>query len=167
MEKGSTDPRKFEKSAEDTVDAVAQTTFDEKVAGYAQLKKGLRRDVLQHFLHDVRAASDRALKQIIKRAWERYTPHQATLPTSEATALTPDDRSRGADVHGEGAREQVPDPEKIVLGKRSVNRQQAARYLGVSERQIYNLVQAGKLEEVGEGKNKRILVESLRRRRGD
>ncbi len=46
-----------------------------------------------------------------------------------------------------------------------MTRLEAAEYLGLSPRQVFNLVRGGQLIQVGAGRNRRIDVESLRQRR--
>ena len=59
------------------------------------------------------------------------------------------------------------DPEELLKGKMAVNFQAAAQYIGVSDRQIRNLVKQGKLDVVGGGQQRKITTASLRRRKGE
>ena len=79
-----------------------------------------------------------------------------------------EERAAVQEVSAEGKRRRQrpqphPDPEALLGGKDSVTYQTAASVLAVGDRQIRRLVQQGALQTVGEGQNRKITSESLRR----
>jgi len=59
------------------------------------------------------------------------------------------------------------DPEEVLKGKTAVNYQIAAQYLGITDRQIRNLIKQDELDIVGGGQQRKITTASLRRRKGE
>ncbi len=121
--------------------------------------------MIDQFCRDVRNAAHREMKQLARAVWRKYEPQQTVSAAGTASPPADTDGDQSVPVSGEPSRGPRPDRESLLVNKRSVTRLEAAEYLGLSPRQVYNLVREGHLVRVGAGKNMRIDVESLRQRR--
>ncbi len=62
----ASDPRRFEKSIDDIIYAVAATTFEAKLSGYAKIGSQRERAVIDQFSRDVRNATHREMERLAR-----------------------------------------------------------------------------------------------------
>ena len=123
---GASDPRRFEKSIDDIIYAVAATTFEAKLSGYAKIGSQRERAVIDQFSRDVRNAIHREMKQLARAVWRKYEPHQTISAAGTASPPADTDGDQSVPASGEPTRGPRPDRESLLVNKRSVTRLEAA-----------------------------------------
>jgi hypothetical protein len=117
-----------------------------------------------------------SLKLLLELAGTRQNSLTRKVPANEvciSISPAPEDRSPSREGETDTSADQKvvgsapSDPEDLLQGKAAVNYQIAAQYLGLTDRQIRNLVRKKNLNSVGGGQQKRITTASLRRRKGE
>ncbi len=160
------DPATFERFTEDVVAVVAQNTFFSKLSEYMRNPYSISSLVVDQFIADVRAATRRPMKELLRDVWKRRD-----RPNAGSDVGAPAPGAEIAPIPPPAARKKPrraphPNPETLLTGRLGVTYRTASEVLGITERRVRELVSESKLATRGQGQRKLIDVASLRKHAG-